>query len=272
MGRLGNQMFQFASSVAIAKRLGYDVFFPIENCFSVYPNGPIDPKTNLHIPVKCDLLDCFDIPLSFFRKSGEISTQSTVQERTFTFDPDMFNISDGSDLSGYFQTEKYFKSIREDILEYFSFKSEISERASEYWTENIGVFLDNSKSVSVHVRRGDYTLYPGHHPVCSDEYYTEAISRFDTGHKFIVFSDDLDWCKEKFGSDQFFVVDSGSPFVDLMLMSMCDHHINANSSFSWWGSWLNRNEDRITICPSNWFGPMIDKNTKDVYCTGWEII
>ena len=272
MGRLGNQMFQFASSVAIAKKTGHDIFFPLENCTAVYPNGPINPKTNSHTPVKCDLLDCFNIPASFFKRSAEINTGSIIKEKEFTFDPDMFNVQDGSDLHGFFQTEKYFKPIEDDIHRYFSFKPEIEESSTEYWSLNIEKFLEGNKSVSIHVRRGDYTLYPGHHPVCSDEYYSQAISRFGPEFRFLVFSDDLEWCRSKFISDRFFIVDSGDPFKDLKLMSMCDHHINANSSFSWWGSWLNRKEGKITICPSYWFGPMIDKNTKDVYCKEWEII
>ncbi|NBO36337.1 alpha-1,2-fucosyltransferase [bacterium] len=272
LGRLGNQMFQFASSVAIAKKTGNDIFFPLENCTAVYPNGPINPKTNSPIPVKCDLLDCFDIPVSFFKRAIEINTGSIMKEKVFTFDPDMFNVKDGSDLHGFFQTEKYFKPIEHDIHRYFSFKNKIEESCKEYWSLNIEKFLDGNKSVSIHVRRGDYTLYPGHHPVCSDEYYNQAISRFDPEFRFLIFSDDLEWCRSKFISDRFFIVDSGDPFKDLKLISMCDHHIIANSSFSWWGSWLNRKEKKRTICPSYWFGPMINKNTKDIYCEGWEVI
>jgi hypothetical protein len=98
------------------------------------------------------------------------------------------------------------------------------------------------------------------------------MSSFGPEVKFLIFSDDLDWCRENFSSDKFHVVDSGSPYSDLKLITMCDHHINANSSFSWWGSWLNRKENKRVICPSNWFGSAINKNTKDVYCEGWEII
>jgi hypothetical protein len=183
----------------------------------------------------------------------------------------MYKISDGTDLIGYYQTEKYFKEIRESILGYFSFRPEIVNSASLYWKDSIENFLSGSICVSIHVRRGDYTLYPNHHPTCSKDYYDRAISLFSPETKFLIFSDDIEWCRENFNSPRFHVVDSGSPYVDLKLISMCDHHINANSSFSWWGSWLNLKENKRVICPKNWFGPSINKDTKDVYCEGWEI-
>ena len=272
MGRLGNQMFQFASSVAIAKKTGYDIFFPIENCSAISPTGPIDLKTGSPMMVKCDLLDCFNLPVRFFKSIQNITVSSAVHEKEFTFDPDMYKIPDGTNLIGYYQTEKYFKEIRESILGYFSFRPEIVNSASLYWKDLIENFLSGSICVSIHVRRGDYTLYPNHHPPCSKDYYDRAISLFAPETKFLVFSDDIEWCRENFDSPQFHVVDSGSPYVDLKLITMCDHHINANSSFSWWGSWLNPKENKRVICPKNWFGPAINKDTRDVYCEGWEVI
>ena len=272
MGRLGNQMFQFSSSVAIAKKLGYDIFFPIENCSNFSHNGPIDPKKGTPTSVKCDILECFNVPVRFFKSAQNIQVSYVIQEREFTFDPGMYKISDGTDLIGYFQTEKYFKEFRDKIIGYFSFRPEIESSSSLYWKESIESFLNGSQAVSVHVRRGDYTLYPDHHPTCSKEYYDKAMSLFGPEVKFLIFSDDLDWCSENFNSDEFHIVDSGSPYVDLRLITMCDHHINANSSFSWWGSWLNRKENKRVICPSNWFGSAINKDTRDVYCEGWEII
>jgi hypothetical protein len=272
MGRLGNQMFQFSSSVSIAKKLGHDIFFPIENCSTFSSNGPIDPKTGLHTRVKCDLLECFNIPVRFFKTSQNIKVHQGINEKEFTFDPDMYKMSDGTDIMGYFQTERYFKEFRDKILGYFSFRPEIENSASLYWEKFVLPFLSGSTCVSVHVRRGDYTLYPNHHPPCSKEYYDKAMSSFGDEDKFLIFSDDIDWCRGNFNSDRFHIVDSGSPYVDLKLITMCDHHINANSSFSWWGSWLNRKDTKRVICPSNWFGSAINKDTKDVYCEGWEVI
>ncbi len=272
MGRLGNQMFQFASAIGISKKIGLDVFFPTENCSTFLSNGPIDPKTGVNMRVKCDLLDCFNIPLDFFKGIQDIRVFRGIQEKEFTFDPDMYRIEDGTDLIGYFQTEKYFKEVRNLILEYFNFKKEIQDSAINYWKDEVENFLQGSSCVSVHVRRGDYTLYPNHHPTCSKEYYEKAINLFEEDDKFLIFSDDLEWCRENFNSPRFHIVDSKNPYVDLKIMTMCDHHINANSSFSWWGSWLNQKENKRVICPRNWFGPAINKDTRDVYCEGWEII
>jgi len=272
MGRLGNQMFQFSSSVAIAKKLGYEIFFPIENCSNFSPTGPIDLKTGSPMRVKCDLLECFNLPVRFFKTSQNIRVHQGVNEKEFTFDPDMYKIADGTDLMGYFQTEKYFSEFRDLILRYFSFRPEVANGAFLYWEKFVQPFLGNSASVSVHVRRGDYTLYPDHHPTCSKDYYDKAISSFDPDDKFLVFSDDIDWCRKNFNSDRFHIVDSGSPYIDLKLITMCDHHINANSSFSWWGAWLNPKKEKRVICPSRWFGPSIQKNVEDIYCEGWEKI
>lgn len=272
MGRLGNQMFQFASSVGIAEKKGTKAFFPIENCHRVSPNGPIDPKTGLKTQVKCDLLDCFQIPSEYFVPFSAISPSAIYHEGDLKFDPEVYNLPDNTDLSGYFQTEKYFSFIREKILDVFSFKWEIEKVAIDYWMSEIVPFLGDSSSVSIHVRRGDYTLYPDHHPPCSKEYYESAISLFEGDFKFVVFSDDIEWCRENFKGEKFFCVDTGSPYVDLKIMTMCKNHINANSSFSWWGSWLNPKSDKRVVCPSRWFGPAISKDVSDVYCEGWEVI
>jgi hypothetical protein len=271
MGRLGNQMFQFSSALGIAQKNSTRAIFPISNCSTINPRGPIDPKTRLNIPVKCDLLDCFDISSEYFT-SDEIPVKAVYHEGDMKFDPRTFELPQNCDLNGYFQTEKYFSFIKEDLMGIFKFKWEFEKIAVDYWINSIVPFLSESDSVSIHVRRGDYTLYPDHHPTCSKEYYDVAISKFGEDCKFLVFSDDIEWCKENFSGERFHCVDTGSPYVDLKLMTMCKHHINANSSFSWWGAWLNPKEGKRVICPSKWFGPAIQKNVEDIYCEGWEVI
>lgn len=272
MGRLGNQMFQFSSALGIADKKSTSALFPISNCYHLSPAGPIDTKTGLRTQVKCDLLDCFDIPSEYFVPLDSIHPEAIYYERDLKFDPDLFGIPGNIDLSGYFQTEKYFSHIREKLLKIFSFKAEIEKNSLDYWSNYIFPFLNDSHLVSLHVRRGDYTLYPDHHPTCSTEYYNQAISSFDGDFKFLVFSDDIEWCMENFKGDRFHFVNTGSPYTDLKIMTMCNHHINANSSFSWWGAWLNTNTEKRVICPSKWFGPAIQKSVQDIYCKGWEVI
>jgi hypothetical protein len=190
------------------------------------------------------------------------------QEIDFKFNPQVLSINPNTDLYGYFQTEKYFKKYREEILEIFTFKEKYLEAAKNFFLE-ISHQIDGKDIVSLHVRRGDYTLYPDHHPVCSLEYYQSAISQFNQDNSvFLIFSDDIDWCKENF-KGSFIFSDSNNPYTDLAIMSMCDHHIIANSSFSWWGAWLNRSQDKKVIAPSRWFGRSLSNDTSDIYCENW---
>jgi hypothetical protein len=273
MGRLGNQMFQFAATIGIAKERGFGAGIPIENCTRKIGNGPIDVKTGLQMYVKCDLLDCFDIPSKYLIPLSEVKPQYIYYEGDFKFNPQVLSLEPYTDLSGYFQSEEYFKKYREEILEIFSFKKEDAEEARNFLLKEIQPLSEGKNIISLHVRRGDYTLYPSHHPVCSDDYYQSAIGKFDLKNSvFLVFSDDIEWCKKKFEGDNFIFSDTSNPYLDLAIMSMCDHHIIANSSFSWWGAWLNRSEDKRVIAPSRWFGPALNKDTSEIYCEGWETI
>jgi hypothetical protein len=273
MGRLGNQMFQLAASIGIANEKGFGVGIPIENFTREMGNGPIDTKTGEKMNVKCDLSDCFNLPSKYLIPFSEIKPQYIYYERDFKFNPEVLSLGPNTDLSGYFQSEKYFKKYREKILETFTFKEEYSSEATTFLFEKIYSTSMYKDIVSIHVRRGDYTLYPNHHPVCSDDYYQSAIGKFDLKNSvFLVFSDDIEWCKKKFEGDNFIFSDTNNPYLDLAIMSICDHHIIANSSFSWWGAWLNTSEDKKVIAPSKWFGPAINKDTSDIYCEGWEII
>ena len=270
MGRLGNQMFQFASTVGIAKRRGYDPKFPIENCSTPHTVGPIDIKTGSITPVKCDLLDCFDIPKEYFISSPKLQVYSLFNESRFEYDPNTEIIPDGTVLNGYFQTEKYFLDIREEIKKIFSFKEEIVKEGNRILDQ----IREGKELVSIHIRRGDYTLYPDHHPTCDPAYYTKCLEEIKKmsvkDKKVIIFSDDKQWCldnmKNYIGED-FSITNSEDPYVELYMMTKCDYHVIANSSFSWWGSWLSNS--KLTIAPSRWFGPLIPKNTEDVYCKNW---
>jgi len=269
MGRLGNQMFQFASTLAIGKRKGYEVKFPIENCNGFRRIGPIDLNTGALSDVKCDLLDCFDIPEEYFISSSRLQLYSMYSESIFEYDNRIESIPDGCNLSGYFQTEKYFTGEEDGIKKLFSFKKEIIEEGNRILNRIIGGEL-----ISIHVRRGDYTLYPDHHPTCNPEYYSKGLEKIKSvsgeNVNIIIFSDDKKWCYENMGrhlGENFIIPETENPYVELYMMTKCNYHIIANSSFSWWGSWLS--DSKLTISPSVWFGSSMDKNTSDVYCKNW---
>ena len=270
MGRLGNQMFQFASTLGIANRLGLEARFPIDNCLKFQGSGPFDPKLGRNMLVKCDLLDCFDIDPIYFIPERHLVLDKVYHESVFEYDAGTQQIEDGTNLYGYFQTEKYFLDARDLILQQFAFKAHIRQSA-EFYMENIRSTNKGSQIVSIHVRRGDYVMFPDHHPTCSKEYYNTAISKFEEfdQKRFLVFSDDIDWCSQEFQGENFIVCDIQDPYIELYLMSLCDHHIIANSSFSWWGAWLNRKEEKKVIAPSRWFGSAMNKNTDDVYSPNW---
>lgn len=273
MGRLGNQMFQFASTLGVAENINVEARFPLENCSNSQMSGPFDPALGHNMDVKCDLTECFSIDPSYFIPAREIPVRYIYHEQDFGYNREIEHLVDFCSLHGYFQTEKYFSKYKELILSQFDFKQSYKDSASAYM-ENI---RNNSKSpriASIHVRRGDYVMSPEHHPVCSLEYYEKAISEIEQGEdvKFIVFSDDPEWCRGVFSGDSYVISDLNNPYIEMCTMSMCDDNIIANSSFSWWAAWLNTNKDKKVIAPSKWFGPLLNKNTSDVYCKGWKII
>lgn len=268
-GRLGNQMFQFASTVGIARKSGFDAKFPIENCFVSQRTGPYDPEIGQNEEVKCDLLDCFNLSDDFFIPARHIRTDRIYQEPDFTFDPNSFKIPNFTSVRGYFQTEKYFSHCSNEIKKNFSFKKEILEKAQEYVQK---IKEKSGKSlIGVHVRRGDYVRSPDHHPPCSFEYYKRCFDLFNRIGEFIflIFSDDPSWCEDNFKGENYIVCNLKDPYQELCCMSLCSHNIIANSSYSWWGAWLNNNRDKKILAPSKWFGPLLNKNTDDVYCHGW---
>ena len=258
MGRLGNQMFQYASLKGIANHRQYDFVIPSRKVF-----GNFD--TNVRVSDAC-IYDCFDLDSC---KTG-IYQYPRLSESTFGFDVNIYyNCPDNIDLSGYFQCEKYFENIEDEIRKDFTFKEEILNVSKEIFSQLFG----DQEVISLHVRRGDYITNPNH-PTQSLDYYKEALSNFDENLPVIIFSDDSQWCNEQelFIPDRFFISEGGDSKVDLCLMTLCSYHIIANSSYSWWGSYLAKSKK--TVAPSDWFGDELKqtKNTTELYRKDWIII
>lgn len=255
LGRLGNQMFQYAATKGMAAHHGYELVVPKHDHKVKDPYG-FELKIDIHTPFKMESLERF----------GILRGVLDVNERMFTFDEELFDmIPDNTSLSGYFQTEKYFKHIKDDVKKDFTFYDEILNPCEEMMN-SVG------EAISLHVRRTDYTTNPNHASL-DLSYYEEALKRMPKDLPVVIFSDDIKWCQEQeiFSGDRFMVSESGDQYVDLCLMTLCKYHINANSSFSWWGSWL-ANSKKVTA-PSKWFGPGLEhQDTKDIYAEGWEVI
>ena len=127
--------------------------------------------------------------------------------------------------------------------------------------------------LSLNIRRGDFLINSGNHHNLGLDYYDKALAEFPTSVPVLIFSDDPKWCGEQeiFGDDRFLIAEGNSSYVDLCLMSLCEGHIIANSTFSWWGAWLA--DSKMVVAPSVWFGPNnAHLDIKDLYLDHWEVI
>ena len=263
-------MFQYAALKGIAANRGFEYTIP-----------PEDPRIQID---NYGLLEAFNLETNI----GWVETTNTVQEKFFHFDQDLFdNCPDNSSLHGFFQSEKYFKHIEEDIRKDFTFKDNWLEPCEQFRSQM------GEEVIFLHVRRGDpgladkrgfkwaYVNLQHQHPVQPIEYYEKALAEFDDSLPVVVFSDSIDWVKEQpfFQGDRFMFSEPEDkhsdgalvPYLDMCLMSLCDHAIIANSSMSWWGAWLIKNPNKKVIAPSMWFGSdYADKDTKDLYCESWK--
>jgi hypothetical protein len=170
---------------------------------------------------------------------------------------------------GYMQSEKYFAHNRDIILDLFAPTTDIKNYITSKYNGIINV-----NALSIHVRRGDYVYLPNHHPSVGSGYYSAAIDYITAKtqiDKYVVFSDDIDYCKSMFGeSEDIIYIDGEKDYIDLYLMSMCKHNIIANSTFSWWGAWLNQTPDKIVVAPETWFGnARTDLDTSDLIPENW---
>jgi len=200
-------------------------------------------------------------------------TRRYVRETQFNFNPANFKARPNAYLDGYWQTEKYFKGIEDIIRKEFTLKVPLSETSQE-----IAQSMKKREAVSLHVRRGLYVTDPkfsAHHGVCSPEYFERAIARISeqVPHPhFYVFSNDHQWAREYIRPQHevTYIEHTGdsTDYEDIILMSMCGHHILANSTFSWWGAWLNPSPEKIVIAPSQWF-KSAKYDTSDVLPAGW---
>ena len=254
LGRLANQMFQYASLKGIARKHGYDYAIPPVDLF-----GQNDPL------VRGDKLNIYDVFNIDKKNTINVVRNPMLQERMHEFDKELFDsCPDNVDLFGYYQSPKYFEHIKDEIKSDFKFSDEVESICSEM----IDSICDD-KIISVHIRRTDYTVNPNH-PLQPITYYEQALKKFRKSDKILVFSDDPAWCKEQelFADDSIMISEGNDADIDLCLMSKCNYHIIANSSFSWWGAWLADSEK--IIAPTNWFADSCaHKSVRDLVFGDW---
>lgn len=266
-GRLGNQMFQYASLMGIAKKqnLHYAIDYTKGN--NIPWNQFTDDDT---VNKKCLTVDKpFNLSVGNLPSNFKYNQLLHEGEQNFHFQEKFFNTGDNIKLHGYFQTPKYFEHCENDVRNEFKFKPDIIDAA-----KNLLKDKQEYETVSVHFRRGDYLVLP-HHGICTLDYYTKAFQQFtDKSYYFIIVTDDVEWAKQTCkGASNFYISESKNQFIDLCLMSLCNHNIIANSSYSWWGSWLNNNKNKRVVAPSKWFGGHLKSlNTKDLYQSNWIVV
>jgi len=260
-------MFQYAFGVSLSQKLNRPLYFDL----SFYKQGNHDlternfELNRFDIPIEAatdEMIDRFLRPTDFRRVLNKLSLSRTniYKEKTLRFNSQIFDLKPPVYVDGFWQCEQYFTNREEMIKKSFTFKEPLSEGSQKVAAQIAAL----PETVSVHVRRGDYvSSKPTNdlHGVCSVEYYKEAMAliskRRDSPH-FYFFSDDIQWVSDNLVSDvkNCTLVEHNTgadSWQDMALMSKCKHHIIANSSFSWWGAWLNPSKVKIVIAPEHWF-------------------
>lgn len=267
-GGLGNQLFQYAAGYSLAVKnndilkidiSGYEAH---KNQKQIYRNLDISDFSISAAIASPEEINKSKNPLSYFSKALRLIKQKILKLYFIDWHPKILDQVGDVYLDGYFQTEKYFIDRVDSILQEFTLKTEFYQSIEPL----IRDIQCNPISVSLHIRRGDFVEDPKarqHHLVCDVAYYERAISslqkKFPNLHLYI-FSDDPDWVKENlplFVDATFISSGKGAnnllrPSQELVLMSKCHHHIISNSSFSWWGAYLNRLPEKFVLAPDIW--------------------
>lgn len=263
-GGLGNQMSQYALGRILAEINSTQLHLDTSWYRSL--NSPDTPRQYE--------LGIFGIkPDSFMQNIYKFLPRKLIAEKSVAYDPSVLSLKGSIKLVGYWQSEKYFVAYRNLILKVFSF-----HQLPNGINRKLISKIKKTESVSIHVRRGDYVHVKttnNFHGVCNVNYYQKAIKYLSGKLKnpsYYVFSDDIEWCKQNLGikGNVIYVEHNlgDKSWEDMRLMSLCKHNIIANSSFSWWGAWLNQNPAKIVIAPKQWFKDAT-VNTDDLIPDQW---
>ena len=282
---LGNQMFQYALARAIKERIGKEIVLDL-SFYSLggvakgdTPRGYGMNKFNIDTDIK---LDYSSTPKN--KSIFEKIKRRFLNESAFVFYKKYLNPIDNSYLIGYWQSEKYFKDIENIIKKEFTLIDKIENRDKDNLSKIILNRINNSKnSISIGIRRGDYVSdkkMRAHHGLISIEYFIQSIYTImdrlkvkENELNIFLSSDNITWCKENFkelelkGFNIFYIPENIEPSDHIYIISKCEHNIISNSSFFWWGAWLNENREKIVVAPKHWMRAKID--TKDICPTSW---
>ncbi len=245
-GQLGNQMFQYALLLGISEQCGYSI-------------GLLSRAS----------LDAYEI-MAGSMSPADVAQCRRFEEPFFHFSPVVFRVGDQVDYHGRFQSEKYFAHAADRVRREFTLKAEPRSRVDGVMAK---LRADGKPLVGVHVRRGDYLTLPNEHPPLGTDYYERALRLIPDAQasRYVVCSNDPAWCEVElpFLGDVVLSKVGLSPAEDIALMAACDHNIIANSTFSWWSAWLNRNPQKVVVAPKRWFGLLGPADSFDVVPASW---
>ncbi len=259
IGGLGNQCFQYA----VGRHLSEIHHSELKIDISEFESYKLHAYSLNHFNIKEN-----------FATPSEVAGLKHLKEKHFHFDPEVLRLSDGIYLHGYWQSEKYFMGIAEIIRQELTVKTPLSGKNKE-----IAEQISSCVSVSVHIRRVDYlpnTYAEQLFEPCSLDYYLNAVKHIANivgKPHFFVFTDDKTWVRENFRLPYpiTFVDHNGADknYEDMRLMSLCSHNVIANSSFSWWGTWLNKNSGKMVFAPNQWFTDKARSSPRDLIPDSW---
>lgn len=285
-GGLGNQMFQYAAGRALAVRHGVELYLSRQNLhWDTQRDYSLD-RMNINARLLTPEQERRCLQIIGERNRGKRAWRKVMRHllpgRYFKHFPDLHKswraefaqLRPACYLEGYWQDQRYFADIRPTLLEEFTPADPLAGRNLELATQ-----IRQCNAVSLHVRRGDYQQ-PNIAKVmahCSLDYYRQAIAHVTSRCEkpvFFVFSDDIPWVRDNLPLGQAVVHvdhnDGQSAQEDMRLMSLCKHNIIANSTFSWWGAWLNNHPDKIVCCPDHWFHePRLNQSQRQAQLVDW---
>jgi hypothetical protein len=252
MGGLGNQMFQISHALCQSWKYNTDCYF----------------NTTAHTPMQANQPSKY---INNIFRNIKFSNINTPVNRVSEFDwndPKLdFNPNQNIEFYGYFQSSKNFLGFDNRIKSIFQPTVEFKEKIKKLYPS---VF--NSNSISIHVRRGDYSTIPDVLPILDLSYFKKCLSLIQDISNVFVFSDDKEWCNENFKSENFKIILDLDDYEELWLMSLCNTNIISNSTFSWWGSFLNTNNQKTVYSPSVWFGSNGPNPYDSIYEKNWKVI
>ncbi len=286
IGGIGNQMFQYATGRAHAISTGAQLKLDISDYSRYRMHQGFELERVFSAPVayatQADIRNMLGwrsnrLVRKVLRRpqAAWLRGDSLVVEPHFAYWAGISDVASDAYLSGNWQSEKYFSRIEEVLRADFSFRP-----AASGLNLLLSEQMEHRNAVSLHIRRGDYVTNShtnSVHGTSSPEYYSRAVSHIAehvANPHFYIFSDDMDWVKNNFSlpfAHEYVGHNNGAEsYNDMRLMSLCKHHIIANSSFSWWGAWLNQRTEKIVVAPRRWFAD--DQDVGDLFCRDWVVL